>query len=805
MRNTIISIILVLFCASILAQKINNSETLPKESKFYFIDEISKKSKPKQQYSKLYIDFIKRKLKKENPKSDDKILFALSHMIIDPINKKNIKNLKSKKDDLIFKYYNALLALNIKKNKYVISLLYKCLQKSSSLGYTRFFLLRSLNYVKNKPVSHRQIQTLLERLILSRGVSNRDARVIYRLSCEYKNPLFIISLAEKLRNAKKIDKWYKLMIQGYAQLIHAQRTKGENLNQGNYLKNAEKYLTEAWEINSKRPETAAALINVFMCQKTSTIDDCIKWFKKAINLQFDYYPAYLEISKSIRRKLGKNDELLYDLVFNCLECGRTNTLVPEYGIKILLNMAAEVNDYRWQLVFLRTPIYQKLMQWTSKKVRSSKSEILKNRALTLQALINIYTLNYKNANIIIKRLSPGVFDKEIIKLKKRTNNIVLSWNKPRTMIEMFSGKYGKELINIQKEFLSGEKTNAMFSLTKIIEDEEEEISKKERLFMIDLLARMGISKKAFLYKDLGSSPLNVGLYYKTNPTFIKKLLKLGIDYTITTPDNKRTALMIAARRNAQADLVDAFKNAGANLNLKDKYGWTALQHSIFMNNLPFIKRLLEFTVNTNTIDNTDNPLLLKVLFWKKDKIFNLLRSYGTNIDIYVSRNRTLLMRALEQNLDLDRLKILLDSNLDLERQSSKDWTAIYYAICYYHNPEAVKLLIKKGAEVNTSDRDGNTPLLIAILWAKNPKKIKLLLKHKANINEKNRAGKTPLMVAVISQNSLDYIKILVERGALLNEVDNSKNTAYDWAIKQKKKAIAKYLSKHGALPASSLK
>ncbi len=537
------------------------------------------------------------------------------------------------------------------------------------------------------------------------------------------------------------------------------------------------------------------LIAVCMDQDNKTIDDCIEWFKKAISLQFDYYPAYREISGAISHKLEHNNELLYDFAASCLRCEDNCTAVPEYAFKMLLNMAGQIDDYRWQILFLQPQIYQELIQWINKKERDAKSVNAKNQALTIQALINIYTLNYKKANMIIKSLGPGVFDREITKLDKTITSPVISWNNPQKLAEMFSGKYGKELGEIQKKFLAGGKAEAMRSLSEIIEKREEELSKQEKLFMIDLLARIGIAQKASLYKDLGSSPLNVGLYYRTDPDFIKRLLKLGIDCSVTTPYDKRTALMIAAQRSPYPKLADALNKAGIDLNLKDKYRWTALEHSIFMNNLPFTKRLIELVADVNTIDDTDNPLLLKVLLWKKYKVFDMLLLAGANIDICVSRNRTLLMRALSQNLDPEGLKKLLQHNINLEEQSDQNWTAIYYAICYYHNSDALKLLLKKGAEVNTSDRDGNTPLIIAVLWAKNPEKIKLLLNHGANINEKNRAGKTPLIMAVISQNSLEYVKILVENGAILNETDNNKYTAYDWAVKNKKDAVAQF--EHG--------
>ncbi len=242
MRNIIISVIISLFCTSALAQKTTDSTILRKENKFNFISEISKNFNSRQSYLKIYSDFVKRKLKNENPEADDKVLTALSYMIIQPAKKNSTENLKSKKNDLILQYYKALANLDNKKNKSTATLLAECLKKSPDFGYTRFFILQNIYRASNGHNGHKQAQILFEKLILSRGVKKIDAGVICRITLGLQEPAFIIRLVEKLKNAENIDEWYKLVIRGYAKLLQARQAGITDINQANCLKDAEKDL-----------------------------------------------------------------------------------------------------------------------------------------------------------------------------------------------------------------------------------------------------------------------------------------------------------------------------------------------------------------------------------------------------------------------------------------------------------------------------------------------------------------------------------------------------------------------------------
>ncbi len=78
-RIIVLGIIIFLCSGSSVAAQLN---------KFNFMAEIAEKiQRPVQTYSELYANFIKEKLRSENPEADDEVLTPLSKMIVTPENK----------------------------------------------------------------------------------------------------------------------------------------------------------------------------------------------------------------------------------------------------------------------------------------------------------------------------------------------------------------------------------------------------------------------------------------------------------------------------------------------------------------------------------------------------------------------------------------------------------------------------------------------------------------------------------------------------------------------------------------------
>ena len=169
---------------------------------------------------------------------------------------------------------------------------------------------------------------------------------------------------------------------------------------------------------------------------------------------------------------------------------------------------------------------------------------------------------------------------------------------------------------------------------------------------------------------------------------IKQLLQSGVDINTQHPTSGTTVLMIASSYYYYDDMVEYLIGKGANVNLKDSEGETALLWAA-SNSLPSAKILVENGAKVNIAANDGmTPFLQATLGVSSGKVTiemcNLLRKNGANI------------------------------NASLTKKSAAGWTALHYAVVN-GDIELVKYLIRYGANVNKSTGEGSTPLFLAKL------------------------------------------------------------------------------------------
>ena len=169
---------------------------------------------------------------------------------------------------------------------------------------------------------------------------------------------------------------------------------------------------------------------------------------------------------------------------------------------------------------------------------------------------------------------------------------------------------------------------------------------------------------------------------------IEQLLQSGVDINTQHPTSGTSVLMIASSYYYYDDMVEYLIGKGANVNLKDSEGETALLWAA-SNSLPSAKILVENGAKVNIAANDGmTPFLQATLGVSSGKVTiemcNLLRKNGANI------------------------------NASLTKKSAAGWTALHYA-AVNGDIELVKYLIRYGANVNKSTGEGSTPLFLAKL------------------------------------------------------------------------------------------
>ncbi len=175
---------------------------------------------------------------------------------------------------------------------------------------------------------------------------------------------------------------------------------------------------------------------------------------------------------------------------------------------------------------------------------------------------------------------------------------------------------------------------------------------------------------------------------KKDTAKIEQLLKSGVDINTQHPTSGTTVLMIASSYYYYDDMVEYLIGKGADVNLKDNEGKTALLWAS-SNSLPNAKILVSNGAKVNeTANDGMTPFLQASLGVSSGKVpiemSDLLRKNGADI------------------------------NSELKRKGASGWNALHYAIIN-GDVELVKYLIKYGANVNKATGEGSTPLYLAKL------------------------------------------------------------------------------------------
>ena len=159
----------------------------------------------------------------------------------------------------------------------------------------------------------------------------------------------------------------------------------------------------------------------------------------------------------------------------------------------------------------------------------------------------------------------------------------------------------------------------------------------------------------------------------------------------------------------------------------------------------------------------------------------LLLEYGADINAKTRRGWTpLYLMAAEASPAL--IELMLAKGADVNAKTDYGETPLHEA-AYSPNPDVVRLLLEYGADINAIDEGGNTPLhrsiAIPCCDSPNPEVIELLLARGANPELANYEGRAPLHEAMVSHNSpeiKDIIELLLDYGAYINAVDAQGNT-----------------------------
>lgn len=285
---------------------------------------------------------------------------------------------------------------------------------------------------------------------------------------------------------------------------------------------------------------------------------------------------------------------------------------------------------------------------------------------------------------------------------------------------------------------------------------------------------------------------------KSNPTVAEVERALATIPNINEPykkGDKITYLMYAAAYIKDVNILKLLIAKGADITLKDKNGFNALDDAVSFNTLEIVKFFVEekgMNVNKETKDK-ETPLHLAITN-ADTRILPYLIERGAKLNAQDKYGVTPLMKAVN-HFKTDIVKLLLEKGALVAFEGIYGNTALHIllntAYNNYTNPkglEIVKLLVENGADVNAKNKKELTPLMEAVK-VKNPAYAIYLVEKGANINDQESSeGKTPLIFAAMFDR-VELIKFLLEKGADKTLRTKDGQTALDFATSEEARIL----------------
>ena len=281
----------------------------------------------------------------------------------------------------------------------------------------------------------------------------------------------------------------------------------------------------------------------------------------------------------------------------------------------------------------------------------------------------------------------------------------------------------------------------------------------------------------------------IGLFTKehTNENFFTELTKkefdekwleegLGSEFiNIDHQDEDGNSFLLKCLKASKFRAAEWLIKHGANIEIKNKAGKSAINIAIEKNSLPVVKGLLELAkIDVNQRDINGRSLLQNVVVWGNHKMAKLLIQKGANINNTDHHKRDVLYDALSYGNQHFINYLLSFKTLNLNSTDEQGNTILQHPEVK-KNDEIAKDLLIAGANPSILPKSEESFLLKTVLRGEEAKDIiDIALQYGADVNAKTKNGNTII---------LEIIKRALE---LPNEQDDTKNFYLEVALKMLK-------------------
>lgn len=246
---------------------------------------------------------------------------------------------------------------------------------------------------------------------------------------------------------------------------------------------------------------------------------------------------------------------------------------------------------------------------------------------------------------------------------------------------------------------------------------------------------------------------------------MRKIILCGLIMQLLFAGIGNAAQLIDAIYDEDINLVRQYVRDGADVNVRDNNGDSALQVSVgkllVAKNISKLFEIIEYLFDNGADVNVKNANGSTVLLSSIAAV-----SLLDNISELAQKPNEIETNLAEFRLIKNRLigicrKIIQTSKMVNERDKESGLTSLHMAVIS-KNTEIPLMLIRYGADVNADARGDGTPLFVAIEVG-SLENIKLLIQHGAKLDFRSKDGETPMVYAK-RKNCQECMSIIMAAG-----------------------------------------
>ena len=329
---------------------------------------------------------------------------------------------------------------------------------------------------------------------------------------------------------------------------------------------------------------------------------------------------------------------------------------------------------------------------------------------------------------------------------------------------------------------------------------------KENVTALMIACGNGRAGTINVFLDAGADPnitdaygytcLSYANYGKCRKDDLQAIIDHGVDVNATSKQNK-TALMWACEKG-NVHAINVMLNAGANPNTADANGDTCLFKAISARcNKQALQALIDHGADVNVINKSGRTALMHACQKGNKDAINVLLNAGADTTISDTNDYTCLHKAVNAGCNKQTLQALIDHGADVYAVSKVGQTALKVA-CKKGNVDAINVLQNAKEDPHIVDDDCHICFGVAVRGGYSKEVLQALINHGADANAIGKTNTTALMHAC-QQGKEDVVNILLNAGADTTISDPNGDTCLFKAISTGcKKQTLQALIDHGA-------